>query len=89
MKLFSYRFVTVLINCIKIMLNIGLWGARIIHSVYRQAAGYTARNRFLNPDRGKSSLRDSVKTGCGVYPASYPMLTEGSFHGGGVKAAGT
>jgi hypothetical protein len=33
-----------------------------------------------------SFLRHSVQTGFGVYPASYPMGTRGSFPGG--KAAG-
>jgi hypothetical protein len=53
------------------------------------ATGYGLDDRMFGvrfPVRaGNFSLRHYVQTGSGAHPASYPMGTEGSFHGG--KAA--
>jgi hypothetical protein len=62
-------------------------GARIAHSVYQLATGWTTEgSEFESPWCQEFSLLSVVQTGSGVHPTSYPLGTGDSFPGG--KAAG-
>jgi hypothetical protein len=76
-------------NCIYEEINSRLSSGNSRDSSVGIATGYGLDDRMIGVRipavAGNFSLRHHVKTGSGAHPASYPMVTGGSFSGG--KAA--